>query len=159
MTGYHNHNSDFEVYNGKTVIDLLIEHTDPTLVTFELDAAWAWRMNRDAAAFIRSHPGRFRLIHCKETSRALLPEENPDILLQNVAYVDGKPRLSPELLARFKEHHKINVPLGQGIINMPEIIRAAEAQGHCLYVIEREFAYTGDIFTSLAEDLAYTRAL
>lgn len=159
MAGYHNHFSDFEAYNGKAVIELLMENTDPALVTFELDTAWVCRAGQPAAAFINSHPGRFQLIHCKETSRALKNEENPASLAKAVKYVDGRPQFTPEQLARFREHHKTNVALGQGIIDMPAIIRAAEAQGHCFYIVERENAYTGDIFTSLANDFAYMQTL
>ncbi|NLM61444.1 MAG: sugar phosphate isomerase/epimerase, partial [Clostridiales bacterium] len=42
---------------------------------------------------------------------------------------------------------------------MPEIRRAADAQGAEAYIVEREYAYTGDIFTSLAEDLEYLRSI
>ena len=159
MVGYHNHFSDFDVYNGKAVIELLMEHTDPALVTFELDTAWICRAGHSAAKFIDDHSGRFRLIHCKETSRALLSEENPANLVKNVRFVDGRPQFTPEQLTRFREHHKTNVAMGQGIIDLPATFRAAEAQGHCLYIVERENAYAGDIFTSLAHDYAYMKTL
>ncbi|MFR1357779.1 MAG: hypothetical protein ACLSBB_11050 [Ruthenibacterium lactatiformans] len=34
------------------MIDIFLENTDPKLVTFELDAAWAWRAGVDAADFV-----------------------------------------------------------------------------------------------------------
>lgn len=159
MVGYHNHHNDFDAHNDRTVIDLLIENTDPSLVTFELDAAWACRAGYDAAAFMQSHPGRFQLVHCKETSRALQPDENPANLLKGVVFKDGVPQLTPEQRVIFHAYHETNVALGQGIINVPAILHAANTQKTCHYIVEREFAYTGDIFSSMANDLAYMRTL
>ena len=47
--GYHNHSNDFLEVGGKMVNDILIENTDPDLVTFEIDIAWAYRADVDAA--------------------------------------------------------------------------------------------------------------
>jgi len=158
--GYHNHHSDFHVFGGKRVIDILLENTDPQKVTFEVDVGWVWRAGIDASEFISSYPGRFRLIHVKETSRVLGPEDDFGQLFRNVKRgPDGKPIFTPEQMKKLEEHRKINCKLGQGIINMPEIRRAADAQGAEAYIVEREYAYTGDIFTSLAEDLEYLRSI
>jgi len=158
MYGYHNHNNDFDEYNGETVIDILIKNTDPEYVTFELDVAWAWRAGVDAAEFISRYPGRFELIHVKETSRVLGPDEGFGKLFAGVKRdADGRPIFTPELLAKLEEHRKINCKLGDGIINMPNLKKVADEQGAKAYIVEREYGYTGDIFTSLAEDLIYLR--
>lgn len=158
--GYHNHHSDFDVFGGKTVIDILIENTDPALVTFELDAAWAWRAGVNAAEFVKAHSGRFELIHVKETSRVFGPEDDFRVLFAGVERdADGRPIFTPELEARMAEHRKVNCKLGDGIINMPELRAVADAQGAKAYIVEREYGYTGDIFTSLAEDCTWMKAL
>jgi sugar phosphate isomerase/epimerase len=158
--GYHNHNSDFNVYEGKKVIDILIENTDPKYVTFELDVGWAWRAGINAAKFISGYPGRFKLLHVKETSRVLGPADNLGDLFKNVKRgPDGRPIFTPEQMKKLEEHRKINCKLGDGIINMPELKAAADSQGAEAYIVEREYAYTGDIFTSLAEDLEYLRSI
>ncbi len=160
MYGYHNHNSDFDVHDGETVIDILINNTDPKYVTFELDAAWAWRAGVNAAEFISRFPGRFELIHVKETSRILGPDEGFGKLFANVKRgPDGKPIFTPEQIARFEEHRKINCKMGEGIINVPELKRVADAQGTKAYIVEREYGYTGDIFTSLEEDVTYLKTV
>ena len=66
---------------------------------------------------------------------------------------DGRPIFTPEVMARLEEHRKINCKLGEGIINVEELKKVADAQGTKAYIVEREYGYTGDIFTSLAEDL------
>lgn len=157
---YHNHDSDFAVFDGETVIDIFIKNTDPAYVTFELDAAWAWRAGVDAAEFIRRYPGRFDLIHVKETSRVLGPEDDLKPFFAKVQRgPDGRPVFTPELKAIFEERQKINCKLGDGIINMPEIKAAADAQGVKAYIVEREYAYTGDPFTTILADAEYLRQL
>lgn len=158
--GYHNHDNDFDVYDGETVIDIFLNNTDPDLVTFELDAAWAWRAGVDAAKFIEAHAGRFDLIHVKETSRTLGPEDNLKQLFAKAKRdSEGRPIFTPEMQAIFETHQKINCKLGDGIINMPEIKRAADAQGAKAYIVEREYAYTGSPFTTILEDYNYLSKL
>lgn len=158
--GYHNHDNDFDVYDGESVIDIFLKNTDPELVTFELDAAWAWRAGIDAAKFIEAHAGRFDLIHVKETSRVLGPEDDLKPLFAKVKRdSEGRPIFTPEIRAAFEERQKINCKLGDGIINMPEIKRAADAQGAKAYIVEREYAYTGDPFTTILEDHKYLSKL
>ena len=129
-------------------------------VTFELDAAWAWRAGVNAADFIRTYSGRFDLIHVKETSRVLGPEDDLRPLFAKVKRdEEGRPIFTPELQAIFDERRKINCRLGDGIINMPDIKQAADAQGAKAYIVEREYAYTGDPYTTILEDLEYLKKL
>ncbi len=158
--GYHNHNNDFDVYDGETVIDIFLKNTDPELVTFELDAAWAWRAGVDAAEFVNKHAGRFDLIHVKETSRVLGPEDNFQKKFANHPRgEDGRLVMTPEVQAFFNEHRKINCKLGDGIINMPALKAAADAQGVQAYIVEREYAYTGDNYTTILADREYLSKL
>jgi len=158
--GYHNHNNDFDRYGDETVIDIFLNNTDPDLVTFELDAAWAWRAGVNAAEFVNAHAGRFDLIHVKETSKVLGPEDDMKHLFGQVKRgPDGRPMFTPEQKALFEEHQKINCKLGDGLINMPELKKAADAQGVKAYIVEREYAYTGDNFTTILADREYLSAL
>ena len=94
--GYHNHNNDFDRYGDETVIDIFLNNTDPDLVTFELDAAWAWRAGVNAAEFVNAHAGRFDLIHVKETSKVLGPEDDLHHLFGQVKRgPDGRPIFTP----------------------------------------------------------------
>ncbi len=155
--GYHNHNNDFDVYGDETVIDIFLKNTDPDIVTFELDAAWAWRAGVNAAQFINDHAGRFELIHVKETARVLTEDDKN--IFKRMGKVergeDGRPIFNEAQKALLHEHQKINCKLGDGIINMPEIKKAADAQGVQAYIVEREYAYTGDNFTTILADREY----
>ncbi len=163
--GYHNHSNDFLTVNGKMINDILIENTDPELVAFELDAAWAVRAGVDPAEYIKKHAGRFELIHVKETlpmteepSFIKPPKQGEKIRMERGA--DGWPKMTPEQAEQMDRMLSVNCQLGAGLISMPDIFREAEKQGFSpKYVVERDYAWTGDIFTSLAADSGYLRAL
>lgn len=63
---YHNHDFEFDTFDGQTAFDLLLDETDPELVDFELDLYWIVRAGRDPLAYFESHPGRFKLFHVKD---------------------------------------------------------------------------------------------
>jgi sugar phosphate isomerase/epimerase len=65
--GYHNHDFEFtEKHEGKSGIEILIENTDPALVTFELDTYWALFANVDPVEFINKYATRLSLLHIKD---------------------------------------------------------------------------------------------
>ena len=64
--GYHNHDYEFEKDNGKVLYDILLEKTDPALVTMELDLGWVVVTGNDPAHYFEKFPGRFPLWHLKD---------------------------------------------------------------------------------------------
>ncbi|HWA56890.1 MAG TPA: sugar phosphate isomerase/epimerase [Gemmatimonadales bacterium] len=65
--GYHNHSFEFaSLEGGQTGYDILLEHTDPALVTMELDLFWIRKGGQDAFEYFRRHRGRFSLVHVKD---------------------------------------------------------------------------------------------
>ena len=67
--GYHNHASEFEKLEGKTIYDLLISEFDSKLVSLELDLYWATFANQDPLKLIAAYPGRFEQWHVKDMSK------------------------------------------------------------------------------------------
>jgi len=64
---YHNHWAEFEpVEEGGIWYDILLDSTDPDLVDFELDLAWATRGGADPVEYFKQYPGRFKLWHVKD---------------------------------------------------------------------------------------------
>ena len=64
--GYHNHEYEFEKDNGQVLYDVLVENTDPNLVTWELDLGWVVASNLDPVTYFNKYPGRFPLWHLKD---------------------------------------------------------------------------------------------
>jgi sugar phosphate isomerase/epimerase len=66
---YHNHHVELRnVEPGRSGLALLLEHTDPALVSFELDLAWAVAGGADPRALFARYPGRFPLCHAKDVN-------------------------------------------------------------------------------------------
>ena len=68
---YHNHDFEFETFGGSTaVLDRLLAGTDPSLVNFEMDAYWVYKAGSDPRAYVEKYPGRFAMIHIKDSTPA-----------------------------------------------------------------------------------------
>ena len=68
--GYHNHEYEFEKENGQVLYDVLLDNTDPKLVTMELDLGWVIISGNDPLAYFNKYPGRFPLWHLKDMDGA-----------------------------------------------------------------------------------------
>ncbi len=65
--GYHNHDFEFETFGGEEpAYDVLLENTDPDLVSFELDLYWIAKAGRDPLDYFERYAGRFPLFHVKD---------------------------------------------------------------------------------------------
>ena len=67
---YHNHAIEFAPVDGQIPMDVLIAGTDPSLVTFEMDLYWATKAGHDPRAYFARFPGRFELVHVKDSKGA-----------------------------------------------------------------------------------------
>lgn len=63
---YHNHAFEFQRFDGRPALDLLLEWTDPALVFFEPDVYWIARAGEDPVAYLRRYAGRCPLVHLKD---------------------------------------------------------------------------------------------
>ncbi|MGE8079882.1 sugar phosphate isomerase/epimerase family protein [Peribacillus loiseleuriae] len=68
---YHNHNFEFDTYDGITGFDLLFGNTDPALVKVELDCYWATYAGYDPRDIIKKYGNRVVSLHIKD-----MTEEN-----------------------------------------------------------------------------------
>lgn len=65
--GYHNHAHEFaELEAGVTLLDLLMQLTDPKDVVLELDVYWAAYAGVDVLAYMQKQRDRIRLLHIKQ---------------------------------------------------------------------------------------------
>lgn len=65
--GYHNHDFEFStLLNGKKLFDLILEHTDPSLVVQQLDIGNMYHAGGIALDIIKKYPGRFVSMHVKD---------------------------------------------------------------------------------------------
>ncbi len=63
---YHNHDFEFAQSDGATLLDVLLDNTDPLVVALEFDVYWAAYAGVDPTAYLRKRAGRALLIHVKD---------------------------------------------------------------------------------------------
>ena len=63
---YHNHSKEFQRFDGKWGIELLIEGLDPDVFGITFDVYWAAHAGVDPAKFIRKYGSSIRALHLKD---------------------------------------------------------------------------------------------
>ena len=65
---YHNHAFEFEKLAENVPYDILLENTEPELVSMQLDLYWIVYGGSDPIDYFNRYPGRFELFHVKDMS-------------------------------------------------------------------------------------------
>jgi sugar phosphate isomerase/epimerase len=118
----HNHTGEFEKLTDspRTSFDVLIEETDPALVTMQLDLGWAYIAGVDPIGLFKAHPGRFELWHVKD--------------------VFGMKTVNPSLRPNARVSSMALVPVGSGHIDFKPVFAQASLAGLKHFVIEQDNA-------------------
>lgn len=148
---YHNHYHEFYTINGKTVMDLMMENTDPDYLSLELDTFWVMRAGLDPVEQLKHFGKRVKLLHQKDFAwdsmeplnmRGLTPEECT--MPPEGAGTDGNSfyaktggHAEPDEAA--KKARRIRntafTEIGMGIMHIQDIIDAANAYTEAEYII------------------------
>jgi sugar phosphate isomerase/epimerase len=65
--GYHNHDFEFTtLFNGKRLYDVMLNNTDPALVSQQMDIGNMYPTGAMPLDYIKKYPGRFELMHVKD---------------------------------------------------------------------------------------------
>lgn len=64
---YHNHDFEFKKEgDGITIIDYLLQNTDPKYVNFQMDLYWVTKAGADPVDYFKRYPKRFKAWHVKD---------------------------------------------------------------------------------------------
>ena len=113
--GYHNHDFEFsEKIGDKTVYDLIMQNTDPSLVMQQLDIGNLYNGGAKAIDIVKQYPGRFASMHVKD-----------------------------EILAAGGHEKYESTILGAGIVNPKEVIDLGRKSGGTIHFIIEQESYQG----------------
>lgn len=129
---YHAHGYEFQAYQGGTLLDFMMEQTDPALVSFEMDIFWVQFGGGDPVELLKKYGNRWKLMHLKDMKHGIMKD--------HTGLTDP-------------EH---DVALGTGQIDIEGVLRAAKAAGIKHYFIEDE---SSRILTQIPQSIAYLRSL
>jgi len=63
---YHSHNFEFEKFDGKYGLDILMESTNPENLKWEIDVFWAKYAGVEPVEFLNKYRDRIHLVHLKD---------------------------------------------------------------------------------------------
>ncbi|WP_135849041.1 PQQ-dependent sugar dehydrogenase, partial [Serinibacter arcticus] len=122
----HNHDGEFTTtyeHEGETrsAWEILVMETDPELVTFQVDIAWAAHAGVDVVDLLAEHGERIDLLHVKDATNLGGTEEQPRPVFTN---------------------------LGDGDVELEAILAKAQEVGVELYVMEYDGSPADDSFAA-----------
>lgn len=126
---YHVHGFEFQPFGQGTLLDLLFQETNPKHVEYEMDIFWIVFPGQDPVKLLEKYPNRWRLMHLKDMRKG-----TPTGALTGGTDV------------------KNDAALGQGLMDLPAILRAAKKVGVKWYFIEDESPWSEK---QLPESLKY----
>ena len=120
----HNHTDEFEKLadSPRTSYEVLVEETDPELVTMQIDIGWTYTAGVDPIALFKTYPGRFELWHIKD--------------------VFGLKKFNRSLGPNARVSSMTFVPVGVGHIDFKPVFANAALAGLKHFVIEQDNAAT-----------------
>lgn len=133
--GYHNHDFEFDKYQGKTLHDYLFEAIPESLIVPELDTCWVHYAGLDPAAKICEFAGRVNVVHLKDFNCKALAGGPAYALID----ADGNPIGVPN---RQDNEFRFS-PLGGGRQDFAKILAACEESGTEYVIVEQDSVYDG----------------
>lgn len=112
---YHIHGYEFQPHGEGTLFDLMMAETHPKWVSYQMDVVWAVFPGQDPVRLLNRYGKRWTLMHLKDLKRGVA-----------TGALTGHTDVAN------------NVPLGQGQVDWPALLRAAKRAGVKYYFIEDE---------------------
>jgi len=131
---YHQHAFEFGGEAGHRPIDIFFEKSNPKFVSLELDVFWVSVAGNDPVEMIKRHGNRIRQIHLKDKAKGTAVMAGEGVRRED-----------------FKE-------VGNGVLDFPAILRAAEAANVSQYYVEQDQT-AGDPLDSLAQSYHFLRSV
>lgn len=129
---YHNHGFEFQPYENGTLFDYIVKNTNPEYVSFEMDILWAQHGGADPVALLKKYGNRWKLMHLKDLKKGIKGDLTGGTPAEN------------------------DVVLGDGQVNIPEILRLAKQAGVKHYFIEDE---SNKEYEQMPKSIAYLKSL
>jgi len=149
---YHNHFHEFQLFEGRSIMDTLIEKLDEDLVKFEFDSYWAMRGGQDPVTWIQKLGNRCGLLHQKD-----MPAQAQPVNLFEQFPADRVVGMN-ELIESTKGDDQFT-EVGKGMMDVPAIIDAARKYAEVPYMfVEQDKSSNGEL-ESIAISYAYLAPL
>ena len=143
---YHNHYQEFQKYNGKTVMDNIVENTDPAHVNLELDTFWTLRGGYDPVKAMEHFGTRIKMLHQKDFAKDTVTPANMFDVVGEDTYI------SREVFNQYKCNDDFT-EIGYGRMDIQSIIDKALELGSIEYIILEQDATKLDELESIKRSM------
>ncbi|KIL42498.1 hypothetical protein SD70_00995 [Gordoniibacillus kamchatkensis] len=126
---YHNHYQEFQKIGNKTIYEIIMENTDPSLVFIELDTYWIIRGGQNPLHLIEKYRERLVLLHQKD-----FPQHAPQPIVMYDGVVDPNRDITDSIFTMTK-NPLCFTEIGTGILPIQSIIDAAGAAPNLEYIL------------------------
>lgn len=144
---YHNHHADLIQFGGERIFDI-VRRVAPD-VLFEVDLHWVQRGGMAPLDMLEEYTGVCKLIHVKDYRVSALPQEAID-LFNAGNFAEGYDKFVN--IIQFAE-------VGQGNMNWPKLLPAADAAGAEYFFIEQDMTYGRDPFDCIKDSREYLKSI
>ncbi|QIK72032.1 sugar phosphate isomerase/epimerase [Propioniciclava coleopterorum] len=144
---YHNHHVDLAQFDGERIFDI-VRRVAPSLY-FEVDLHWVQRGGMAPLDMLELYSGVCKIIHVKDFRVQPLPAEALD------AIESGDRATFQSLFNNIVQFAEV----GQGNMNWPQLLPAAEKAGAEFFFIEQDDTYGRDPFDCIADSRAYLASI
>ncbi len=124
---YHNHDFEFTKVDGEYGLDILYKEVSPDYLQTELDLCWVNVGGEEPSAFLRKYTGRAPVVHLKDFH---MSGKLPKHLYALIGIEEEEKEEEPSTF-EFR-------PVGHGMQNMPEILKACTDAGASWVVVEQD---------------------
>lgn len=122
---YHNHDYEFKTADGERLLTLLYNDIPEDVLKTQLDTCWVNVGGENPAEYLRRFKGRAPTVHLKDYKGVQC--ENMYGLIGSDTKTEEKPNDAFELR-----------PIGKGVQNIPEIIKAADDADSLWLIVEQD---------------------
>jgi len=134
---YHNHHIEFAKFDGTYMLDVIAENSPA--IGMEIDVHWVQRGGLDPVRTLEKYAGRTAMVHLKDYRIGQLPESAFGML--ESGDVAG-------FMAEFKDVVQF-AEVGEGNLDFPAIIPAAQAAGAAYLLVEQDELYGRTVWDAL----------
>lgn len=140
---YHNHFHEYQIFNGESIMDIILNNTDPSLVKLELDTYWAMRGGQNVPELLKKYGKRVTLLHQKDYPKNkdnhinLIDKVNLENICVDMDYFSSV------------VHSDSFIEIGEGIMDIQEIINTASEYCDVDYIILEQDASTHNEIDSI----------
>lgn len=136
---YHNHGYGLAEMEGQIPLNVILDHTDPSLVFLEMDVYWTTAGGADPVQYLETYPKRYRLMHLKDMKEKV-----------RFSGDGGDPEQWIELFPYM-------TTAGNGILDLKTIIRKARNAGIKHFFVEQDMVANPE--TALKQSFDYLKTL